>query len=192
MDMKDWKEIVKYSIDANTDWTMTVNGNDFEFSTTSPAGMDFIFELHDVETFNDLLDKSNEYLNSYDPSYEAYLWLGNDGHGKNGAPSDMGDLYEDMVSIQEYIEDLVGFLEDDLDLYEYETGIFQVEVWKKYKRTFYVKADSYDEAECKTNELIEMGEIDVSQNNSFADFNYYVEAKMSVEYAEENNIEYFE
>jgi len=33
---------------------------------------------------------------SFDASEEAYLWLDNSGHGKNGAPYDMKDVYEDM------------------------------------------------------------------------------------------------
>ena len=38
---------------------------------------------------------------SFDVSEEAYLWLDSFGHGKNGAPYDMKDVYEDMEEAKE-------------------------------------------------------------------------------------------
>ena len=37
----------------------------------------------DPENFLQELEK---YYEAYDPDYEAYPWIGPDGHGKNGAP----------------------------------------------------------------------------------------------------------
>lgn len=48
----------------------------------------------DIETLkNDLAD----YINDFDVSYETYLWLDECGHGKNGAPYDMKDVYENVL-----------------------------------------------------------------------------------------------
>ena len=43
--------------------------------------------------------------------YETYLWLDSDGHGKNGAPYDMKDLYEDMEACREIIYELYEIVE---------------------------------------------------------------------------------
>ena len=77
--------------------------NILNFSRISPAGQDFSF---DIDTENDLdLFRNNifSYFSDFDVSYETYLWLDNTGHGKNGAPYDMKDLYEDMQECEGYI-----------------------------------------------------------------------------------------
>ena len=38
--------------------------------------------------------------------YEAYLWIGNDGHGKNGAPYYIKDIVTDMEEAEKMIETL--------------------------------------------------------------------------------------
>ncbi len=43
---------------------------------------------------------------------EAYLWLDSDGHGINGAPYDMKDLYEDFEACESAIYDLCEYLRD--------------------------------------------------------------------------------
>ena len=80
--------------------------NVYEFSKFSPADHDFSFCVDaedDLELFRDNIIELHQ---SFDPSYEAYLWLDDTGHGKNGAPYDMKDVYEDMEACQEYIYDL--------------------------------------------------------------------------------------
>ena len=72
------------------------------FGKYSPAGQDFGFSVN-ADTLDELLEKIGEYHYYYDPSEEAYLWLDNTGHGKNGAPYDMKDVYEDMEACKEYI-----------------------------------------------------------------------------------------
>ena len=83
----------------------------FIFSKYSPAGQDFSFES-DMEENNIqyLLDNINEYFSHYDCSEEAYLWLDETGHGKNGAPYDMKDVYEDMEACEQYVFDLYHIL----------------------------------------------------------------------------------
>ena len=66
------------------------------FSTTSPEVQDCNIEISLAETFEDLARQVKEWGNSFDVSEETYVWLDHFGHGKNGAPYDMKDCYEDM------------------------------------------------------------------------------------------------
>ena len=59
-----------------------------------------------------------ERYSDFDVSSETYLWLDNTGHGTNGAPYDMKDLYEDMDACQEMI----------MELY----NVFNNEDWSEY------------------------------------------------------------
>ena len=91
-------------------WTVTWDKNDdgtkfVMFSQYSPAGQDFNVEL-EYENLGEIEDKLRKYYDNYDPSYEAYLWLDNDGHGKNGAPYEMIDVYNDMKACEEMIDKL--------------------------------------------------------------------------------------
>ena len=84
----------------------------FSFSKFSPAGKDFYFEVSvpnedDEDTFcENVADAIYTYWEDFDVSYETYLWLDDTGHGKNGAPHNMKDLYEDMQACSDMIHDL--------------------------------------------------------------------------------------
>lgn len=88
----------------NKGWTVTQEcDNVYDFGKYSPAGQDFHIS---IDTENDVdLFKSNVYerYSNFDVSEETYLWLDNFGHGTNGAPYDMKDVYEDMEACQEMI-----------------------------------------------------------------------------------------
>lgn len=77
------------------DWEVLADENEFTFSKYCPAGQDLNFC---VTAYNkeELIEKISEYHENYDVSEEAYIWLDNTGHGINGAPYDMKDVYEDM------------------------------------------------------------------------------------------------
>ena len=75
---------------------------DFEEENDSTAADLFVEAIH------------TEY-DGYDVSFEAYLWLDDDGHGKNGAPYDMKDVYEDM----EAVKDMLWELYNDLHYFFY-------------------------------------------------------------------------
>lgn len=77
----------------------------FLFSKFSPAGQDFNIEVT-ANTLEELSDELNQNYENYDCSEEAYLWLDDSGHGKNGAPYDMKDLYEDMEACEAMLEEL--------------------------------------------------------------------------------------
>ena len=79
----------------------------FEFSQYTKAGQDFNFSAEMRYADPDTLIKSvREYYENYDPDEEAYLWIGDDGHGKNGAPYHISDIVADM----EDAESMVGTL----------------------------------------------------------------------------------
>lgn len=60
-----------------------------------------------------LLNNIKDYYDNYDCSYEAYLWLDNTGHGTNGAPYDMKDVYEDMEACEEMTFELWKSLSEE-------------------------------------------------------------------------------
>ena len=108
---------------ANTqDWKVNIvdTGDGyytFVFQKYSPAGQDFYFEA-DIEDDNIafLLNNIYDFYKDYDCSYETYLWLDDTGHGRNGAPYDMKDVYEDMQACEKYVLDLYDLLiEEDWD-----------------------------------------------------------------------------
>lgn len=80
---------------------------DVTLSWNSPAGQDINLNVQvDVmPTMNqDAIDTAfsialDKVYNDYDVSQEAYYWLGEDGHGKNGAPDDMRDVYDDFQTV---------------------------------------------------------------------------------------------
>lgn len=84
----------------------------FSFNKYSPAGRDLSFEVYvpneeDEDTFyENVTDAIYQYWDDFDVCYETYLWLDDTGHGKNGAPHDMKDLYEDMQACEDMIHDL--------------------------------------------------------------------------------------
>lgn len=71
------------------------------FSKYSPAGQDFSTSFDVSPDMTDFIPSLNQRIDAYDVSEEAYLWLDESGHGKNGAPYDMKDLYEDMEACKE-------------------------------------------------------------------------------------------
>lgn len=79
----------------------------FEFSQFTPAGQDFSFtaELTDEDP-KTLIRSIKEYYDSFDADAEAYVWIGGDGHGKNGAPYHIKDIVNDMETTAEMVYEL--------------------------------------------------------------------------------------
>lgn len=68
------------------------------FSKHTSEGQEINLEI-DKEEANCLACIAREVQHEYDTfdvSEKTYVWLDNSGHGKNGAPYDMKDVYEDM------------------------------------------------------------------------------------------------
>ena len=90
-------------------FSVTENSGSVEFQKYSPAGQDFNFEIY-ADDLRQLCDGLYNYYDDFDVSYEAYIWLGSDGHGANGAPYDMRDLYDDMEICAGYITEAADII----------------------------------------------------------------------------------
>lgn len=84
------------------------------FGKYTPAGQDFSFSVEIGDSLQDFVDNVYDYYEDYDVSYEAYLWLDQDGHGKNGAPHEMIDVYNDMKCCEQYIYDLYELIKEEM------------------------------------------------------------------------------
>lgn len=99
----------------SSDWSVGQENNDYiEFSIYTPCGQDFNFsiEIDDSDTLSDIADKVDEYIDGFDVDYEASLWIGEDGHGKNGAPYHIKDIVEDMEAAKEKMQELSDMLRE--------------------------------------------------------------------------------
>lgn len=100
-------------IAENNGWTASIEDKTnqkitFEFSKMTPAGQDFSFSASmEDNDYSNFIENVEEYYQAYDPDYEASLWIGNDGHGKNGAPYHIKDLIEDMLTAEKMIWELL-------------------------------------------------------------------------------------
>lgn len=106
---KDIKTLIEVA--EKLDWSVAyIDGNEFTFGKYSPAGQDFSITIT-ADSLEDAIKKIQERCDNFDCSEETYLWLDNSGHGKNGAPYDMKDLYEDMESCLEMMQEFHDELE---------------------------------------------------------------------------------
>jgi len=85
------------------------------FSKYSSAGQDFHFCIDTENSLDYFLMNILSYYQDFDVSYEASLWIGADGHGINGAPYDIKDIYEDMEECQEFIMELYRIVDKYID-----------------------------------------------------------------------------
>ena len=104
-ELTDIIESHEWSIDYEDDGTIYL-------SKYSPAGQDFGFYIEKVESIEEFADKIYDQYNEYDVSEAAYLWLDSDGHGKDGAPYDMKDVYEDMEACEQNILELYELIKE--------------------------------------------------------------------------------
>jgi len=86
------------------------NGNLYRLAKFSPEGQDFSFQV-DIEDDSFIENMYKAYEN-FDVSEETYLWLDESGHGMNGSPWDMKDLYNDMECCEAMMLDLYTELLD--------------------------------------------------------------------------------
>ena len=85
----------------------------FTFSQYTDFGQDFFFEatMKDYDIYT-LIGEVEDYYEGYDPDEEAMLWVGPDGHGKNGAPYRLTDLVKDMEQCEQMIKNLSDALSE--------------------------------------------------------------------------------
>ena len=95
---------------------VTVNEyeNNYYFGKRSPAGQDWGFYIDKTKTLEEFVEEIYKYYQDFDCSYETYLWLDNTGHGTNGAPYDMKDIYEDMEACENFIFELYELLRKEV------------------------------------------------------------------------------
>jgi hypothetical protein len=97
-------EILGWSVD----FSEPQNGKtDVNFAKYTAYGQDFNFSVEleddDMEAF---IDNIHEYYENFDVDEEAYIWIGSDGHGKNGAPYHIADIVKDMEEAEVMMADL--------------------------------------------------------------------------------------
>ena len=90
------------------DFSESQNGKtDVNFAKYTSYGQDFNFSVEleddDMEAF---IDNIHEYYGNFDVDEEAYIWIGSDGHGKNGAPYHIADIVKDMEEAEVMMADL--------------------------------------------------------------------------------------
>lgn len=105
-------------IAESLNWSVYEGKNYIEFQKYSSAGQDFNITINKYANYQDFCNDLYEQYMSYDPSSEAYLWLDSDGHGINGAPYEMVDVYNDCVECEEMIGELWRALRDCEDIPE--------------------------------------------------------------------------
>jgi len=78
----------------------------YEFGKYSDEGCDFRFEVDIGNSTREFAQNIWYFFESFDVSTESYKWLDENGHGKNGAPYEMIDVYNDTVQCKFFIEEL--------------------------------------------------------------------------------------
>ena len=81
----------------------------------SPEGQECSLSIEKGNNIECFCDNVYDYYDNFDVSYETYLWLDSDGHGSNGAPYDMKDVYEDMEWCQNKIYDIFVIVQKYID-----------------------------------------------------------------------------
>jgi hypothetical protein len=75
-------------ISQSKGWSISVDDKNksniqFDFQRYTNYGQDFNFSAEmKCEDIDTLIADMEQYFEGFDPDYEAYLWIGNDGHGK--------------------------------------------------------------------------------------------------------------
>lgn len=100
------KKLKKFRrIAESLEWTVTIDRNYIYLQKFSPAGQDFNVDIEASNIQEAVIELKNR-CDNFDCSEEASLWLDDTGHGTNGAPYAMKDVYEDMEACLEMMEEL--------------------------------------------------------------------------------------
>ena len=100
------------SVAEKEGWAVTIEEQNelritFNFAKFTTQGQDFYFSDKSFDNDHDvLLENIFDYYQDYDPDYEAYLWIGEDGHGHNGAPYHIADIVADMNAAEDMVYQL--------------------------------------------------------------------------------------
>ena len=99
-----------------------------ELEKYSPQGQDFIATIwFGNENEHNFVKALREYWQYFDPDEEACKWIGEDGHGKNGAPYSLRDVLDDMEDCKSMLRELyIAFYNKaypDNKIGEYDKGL---------------------------------------------------------------------
>ena len=83
------------------------------FSTNTTRGKDVEYDF-EIDDFDELPDLLYDEWQNYDINKETSIWIGNDGHGKNGAPSDIEDILDEMKQVESPLEKLYMAVKENL------------------------------------------------------------------------------
>lgn len=98
-------------IAESLDWNVTVDDNYITFQRYSGYDQDFNMTIEKADDIDGIASNLYEYYDNFDCSEEASLWLDETGHGKNGAPYRMIDVYNDMEECWREIYNLYDEIE---------------------------------------------------------------------------------
>ena len=112
----------------------------FEFQRYTKYGQDFNFnaDMQD-EDIDTLIAGMKRYYEDFDPDYEAYLWIGDDGHGRNGAPYHIKDIVSDMEEAEEQIYELLQALSSSESIFTESTvNLHIIRQFSIYENPFFI------------------------------------------------------
>ena len=129
-------EILGWSVD----FSEPQNGKtDVNFAKYTSYGQDFNFSVEleddDMEAF---IDNIHEYYENFDVDEEAYIWIGSDGHGKNGAPYHIADIVKDMEEAEVMMADLYEAFRQYYSQLELQAVLQLNSISTAYAKTFSV------------------------------------------------------
>lgn len=78
----------------------------FTFYTSCSQDVYKEINLYDWDDEEEIREKLDELYEDFDVDYETYLWIGDDGHGKSGAPYHIKDILADMEEVDEKLKQL--------------------------------------------------------------------------------------
>ena len=111
-------ELIK-SIAFDFGWIVSTDEEEdtvvFDFRYYTKHGLDYGFcaELTGNK-FGGVLGDVERYCEDFDPDYEAYRWIGHDGHGKCGAPYHIKDIVDEMEEAKRLFTDFYNSLKTAL------------------------------------------------------------------------------
>ena len=87
----------------------SIDDNIVTFQVDLPINYDTTTEIQ-AKTMQEVIEEARS-MAEMDVDYEASLWIGDDGHGKNGAPYHIKDIVQEMEDYAEALEELAETLE---------------------------------------------------------------------------------
>ena len=91
---------------TSMDWNVEEEDtNCYNLQRFSSEGQDFNISVKGID-MDDFLHNLYEAYENFDVSTEAMLWLDSEGHGCNGAPYEMIDVYNDFEECRQKIDEL--------------------------------------------------------------------------------------